>query len=356
MPNAEVAADPTTTRRRASGASPPRVGRAIMSAVLHAALDAVVAIDGDGRVVAWNPAAERCFALPARDAVGRELAELVVPPELRDRHRAGLARHVAGGPAVVSGRRIEITAQRADGERFPVELTITRITLDGEPLFVAYIRDISDRLRAEAELRASRARIVAAGDAARRRLERDLHDGAQQHLVALAATLRLARMRLDADPPATGELLDTAMEGLHAATGELRELARGIHPAVLTEGGLRPAIAGLAGRVALPVDVAGVAADRLPAAVEATAYFVVAEALTNVVRHAGATHAEVSVTPRGDVLIVRVSDDGRGGAGLDRGSGLAGLADRVAAAGGSLTVESAAGAGTIVRAEIPCAS
>src|SRR6185437_2799240 len=152
MPNAEVAADPTTTRRRASGALPPRVGRAIMSAVLHAALDAVVAIDGDGRVVAWNPAAERCFALPARDAVGRELAELVVPPELRDRHRAGLARHVAGGPAVVSGRRIEITAQRADGERFPVELTITRITLDGEPLFVAYIRDISDRLRAEAEL------------------------------------------------------------------------------------------------------------------------------------------------------------------------------------------------------------
>jgi len=125
---------------------------------------------------------------------------------------------------------------------------------------------------------------------------------------------------------------------------------------VLTEGGLEPALAGLAGRVALPVEVTAVPAGRLPAAVEATAYFVVAEALTNVLRHAGATRAGVSLQRRGEVLVVGVNDDGLGGADVDRGSGLAGLADRVAAIGGALAVESAAGAGTTVIAEIPCAS
>src|SRR3954470_22674550 len=177
----------------------PAAHHAPTRAVLHAALDAVVAIDGTGAVVEWNPAAERCFGYTAARAVGRELAELIVPPELRDRHRAGLRRHAAGGPAVLTGRRIEIIAQRAGGECFAAELTITRIEMDSEPLYVAYVRDIGDRLRAEAELRESRARIVAAGDAARRRIERDLHDGAQQHLVALAATLRLARHRVDRD-------------------------------------------------------------------------------------------------------------------------------------------------------------
>jgi PAS domain S-box-containing protein len=335
-------------------------GRAPMRAVLQAALDAVVAIDGAGRVVEWNRAAERIFGYRAEEAIGRELAELIVPPELRDRHRAGLARHLAGGPPVLSGRRIEITAQRAGGERFPAELTITRVTLDGEPLFVAYVRDIGDRLRAEQELRASRARIVAAADAARRRIERDLHDGAQQHLVALAATLRLARQRVDRDARGAADLLDGALDELAAATAELRELARGIHPVVLTEGGLAPALAGLAGRFALPVAIEGPPPERLPPEVEATAYYVVAEALTNVARHAGATTAEVSVVRADGALVARVHDDGRGGAVIGpatgAGSGLAGLADRVAALGGRLVVASPAGAGTIVTAEIPCAS
>src|SRR3954454_5404879 len=211
----------------------PTAVRALMSAVLDAALDAVVAIDGGGRVVEWNPAAERIFGYRAADALGRKLAARIVPAELRDRHRAGLARHVAGGPSVLSGRRIEVTARRASGARFPAELTITRVVLGGEPLFVAYVRDIGDRLRAEEELRASRARIVAAADAARRRIERDLHDGAQQHLVALAATLRLARHRVDRDPRGAADLLDGALDELVAATAELRELARGIHPVVL---------------------------------------------------------------------------------------------------------------------------
>jgi signal transduction histidine kinase len=219
---------------------------------------------------------------------------------------------------------------------------------------IAFDADVSTG-DAEPQLRASRARIVAAADAARRRLERDLHDGAQQHLVAVAATLRLARARIGDDPTTARDHLDAAIDALATATAELRELARGIHPAVLTEGGLGPALAGLAGRAPLAVALADVPGERLPAAVEATAYFVVAEAITNTVRHAGATCAEVSIVRRDAALAVEVADDGRGGA-TAGGAGLAGLADRVAALGGTFAVASPEGEGTIVRAELPCAS
>ena len=203
-------------------------------------------MDAGGRVLEWNPAAERTFGWTAAEALGREMADLIVPPALRERHRAGLARYLAGGAPVLLDQRIEITAVRRDGQEIPVELTITRIAGEaGAPVFLGYIRDITDRLAAEEELRASRARIVAAGDDARRRIERDLHDGAQQHLVGLALTLRLARGKLEADPALAGALLDEAIEDLATATAELRELARGIHPAVLTEGGLEPALMGL---------------------------------------------------------------------------------------------------------------
>jgi signal transduction histidine kinase len=204
--------------------------------------------------------------------------------------------------------------------------------------------------------RAAQARLIAAADDARRRIERDLHDGAQQHLVAIALTLRLARARLDDDVAQAGRLLDRAIEDLATASHELRELARGIHPVVLTEGGLEPALAGLAARVTMPVAISGLSPERLPAEVEATAYFVVAEALTNVMRHAGAARAGVSVEHPDGGLVVRVHDDGRGGAGLDRGSGLAGLRDRVVALGGTFAVNSPAGGGTTVRVELPCGS
>jgi signal transduction histidine kinase len=215
----------------------------------------------------------------------------------------------------------------------------------------------NERLEAELrarleELRASRARIVEAGDTERRRLERDLHDGAQQRLVALALTLRLGRDRAaDAEQR---QLLDKALEELHTATRELRELARGIHPAILTDRGLAAAIDAVAGRAPVDVDLVGVPAERLPPPVEAAAYFVVAEALTNVARYADARQARVSVSERAGTLTVEVADDGRGGADLKGGSGLRGLADRVAALDGRLEVESPAGEGTTVRATIPC--
>jgi signal transduction histidine kinase len=237
-----------------------------------------------------------------------------------------------------------------------VEPSLTPIQPDSSPALVAPARDIRRRRRIDSDQRASRLRIVAAGDAARRRIERDLHDGAQQRLVALALRLRLARARADDDPTEVPRLLDEAIEELAAATAELRELARGIHPVVLTEGGLEPALRGLAARSALPVTIAAAPRARFPAHVEATAYFVVAEALTNAIRHARATGAEIRVARRGATLAFQVADDGCGGAALARGSGLRGLAARVAALGGSFAVDSPAGGGTTVRVELPCGS
>src|SRR5262249_5234766 len=150
-------------------------------------------MDAEGTVVAFNPAAQRTFGYTIHEAIGANMAELIVPPDLRERHRAGLQRYLAGGTPTVLGQRIEIEAIDATGRRFPVELAITRAAGEAPPLFSGYLRDITDRYEAQRELLASRARIVAAADEARRRLERDLHDGAQQRLVGLALMLRLAR-------------------------------------------------------------------------------------------------------------------------------------------------------------------
>jgi signal transduction histidine kinase len=208
------------------------------------------------------------------------------------------------------------------------------------------------RARVE-ELRASRDRIVEAGMSERRRLERNLHDGAQQRLVALSLTMRLAQSKVRTDPEKAEAMLAGAREELTLALGELRELARGIHPAVLSDRGLGAALEALAGRAPLPVELGVVPEDRLPEPIEAAAYFVVAEALTNVVKYAHASQATVSVERRNGHAIVEVADDGIGGADPDRGSGLRGLADRVSALDGSMRLDSPAGAGTRLRAEIP---
>ena len=325
-------------------------------AMLDAALDCVVTMDHEGRLVDFNPAAERCFGYRAPEVVGRDMAELIIPPDLRERHRGGLARYLATGHAVVLDRRMEITGMRADGTLFPVELTITRVDVPGPPTFAGYLRDITERKAAEAELRASRVRIVKAADAARRRLERDLHDGAQQRLVELALDLRMARARLDHDPREARELLDAALDDLAAATAELRELARGIHPAALTEGGLKPALEALVARSSVPTRLVAVPEARFSAAVEATAYFTVAEAVTNAARYADASGIEIEAARVADRLRLEVRDDGRGGANAAAGSGLRGLADRLAALDGTLEVISPPGEGTVLRAEIPCGS
>ena len=453
--------------------------------------------------------------------VGRTVAETIIPESLREAHRHGLERYLRSGRGPVVGRRVELTAMRADGSEFPVELVVTRPEIPGAPVFYGYLRDLSARYVAEAslhrladeqaalrrvatavaaehdpaqlfalvseevgrlleartahmfrfdadgtggsiiggwglrpehvlppgtrmtldgdtavtrvwrtgraarmdsydgaegelaarmreygvqavvaapiflggslwgavvvssmepepfpsdaeqriayfaelaaqalanaqareELAASRARIVAAGDAERRRLERNLHDGAQQRLVSLALMLRLAARRHphDADLARAGEELTQALQ-------ELRELARGIHPAVLTERGLEPAVRALADRAPLPVELdVSIGEQRLPGPVEAAAYYVVSEALTNVAKYADASVVRVTIDRVDGRARLVVSDDGIGGAHPDGGTGLRGLADRVESLDGRLTIDSPLGAGTTLRAELPLA-
>ncbi len=206
------------------------------------------------------------------------------------------------------------------------------------------------------QLRDSRSRVVDSVDAERRRIERDLHDGAQQRLVAVAMNLGRARSHYDDDPDTARELLDEAHRDAKQALAELRDLARGIHPAVLTDRGLDAALSGLAGRCPVPVTVSVAAGPRCTPTIEAIAYFVVSEALANIAKHARASRAAVSVYRYEDRLRVEVTDDGIGGADAARGSGIAGLRDRVAGVDGTLEVTSPAGGPTTLKADLPCGS
>jgi signal transduction histidine kinase len=217
----------------------------------------------------------------------------------------------------------------------------------------------NERLDAElrakvGELRASRERMLRIGLEERRRLERDLHDGAQQRLVSMALNLRLARAKLRRNPDDAEQLLSGASDELEAALGELRELARGIHPAVLSDRGLDTALETLAHRAPVPVELNSLPGERFPEAIELAAYFVVSEALTNVAKYAQASHAVVGLERHNGRLVVQVSDDGVGGADPEQGTGLRGLADRLAVIEGRLEVESEKGRGTTITARIPC--
>jgi PAS domain S-box-containing protein len=206
--------------------------------------------------------------------------------------------------------------------------------------------------QARADLVASRARLVEAGDEQRRKLERNLHDGAQQHLVSVALTLRVARSKVASEPEVTARLLDEAARELDSGLEALREIARGLHPAILGEHGLSRALEALADRLPIAVDV-DAPGEPLPAHIEATAYYIVSEALTNVAKHAGASRARVLVRRDGGVLRCEIADDGRGGADPASGSGIVGLRDRAEAAGGTLSLVSPPGSGTVVSAVLP---
>jgi signal transduction histidine kinase len=214
-------------------------------------------------------------------------------------------------------------------------------------------RDVTERVR---ELTASREAAVDLAAADRRRIERDLHDGVQQRLVSMAMDLGRAKEKMDTDPERAKELVTEAHEEAKLAITEVRDLARGIHPAVLTDRGLDAALSSLAARSSVPVEVQVDVAERPPASVEAAAYFVASEALTNVTKHASATKASVTVRRSGDRLTIQVQDDGVGRASIAEGSGLAGLRDRVRALDGELHLLSPEGGPTVLMVEIPCAS
>ena len=234
------------------------------------------------------------------------------------------------------------------------EPQLVRLTASAASLALEHSR-LQAEVQAQLEkVRASRARIVEAGDSERRRLERDLHDGAQQRLVMLTLALGMAGRQAAGADPALEALIESASKEAREALAELRELARGIHPAVLTQAGLAGAVEALAERSPVPTTISEVPQQRFPAAIEATAYFVVSEALANVAKHSEASSAEVMIRRLPGRLVVSVTDDGAGGAKLDGGSGLRGLGDRVASAGGVLTIDSRPGSGTRLEADIPC--
>ena len=296
------------------------------------------------------------------DALGDPTLELGLwIPERRDYVDA------AGVPLPVPEDGPERAVTRIEHEGEPLAVLVHDPTLRDEPKLVeavaaaARLALVNARLHAEVRaqletVQESRARIVTAADEERRRIERDLHDGAQQRLVALALELRSAQRQLgESGDPDVEQLLSSTADELQVAVQELRELAQGIHPGILTQGGLAHALEQLAARAPLPVAVDATDERFLPE-VEATAYFVACEALTNVVKHASASRASIGAKRDDGLLVIEVADDGSGGAEQGVGSGLRGLTDRVEARGGRLVVDSRPGAGTRVRGEIPCVS
>jgi signal transduction histidine kinase len=321
---------------------------------------------------------------PAVGAVGDLMARLQHTPargELRDALALALR-----DPSIELAYWLPEKEQYVDPDGRPFELpepdgrrAVAEIEQDGRPV-AAVVHDATlldqpgliqsvggaaalalenERLHAELraqieEVRASRVRLITAEEAARRRLERSLHDGPQQRLVALALGMRTARSRLPEHPDTASELIEACEKELTTTIDELRELARGIHPAVLTDRGLQPALESLCGRFPIPVEIGELPEERLPAAVESAAYLVISEALANIARYSRASHATVNVARRNGHALVEVRDDGVGGADPARGNGIRGLVDRVGALDGSLELVSAPGEGTIVYAEIPC--
>ena len=448
-------------------------------AFLNAALDSVVMVGGDGRVVEFNPSAEQLFGYSRQEVIGQLLVDLIIPPELRPAHLEAFRRFIETREQTIIGRRIEVTAMRSDGGLFPVELALGEV--GGEPLLICgVIRDLTAAKFAEAELKrlveeqralreiatliatgtdlpavletvcrhagqlagairtavvhmrtdrtpevithwagatsvtdsvdpvdvrairssilldgnewggllvetrtlqpqgtinslnalaelvgiavssaaareelhTSRARIIATADAARARLQRDIHDGAQQRLVSALIHLQLADERQTTDPASARASLRAAQDALNEGIDDLRDSVAGLHPKILAHEGLAGALHGLASRCAVPVTVDAPTA-RYQQELEAAVYFFVAETLTNVDKYAHASTADVSVVDRDGWLTVRVADDGVGGANVAAGSGLRGLQDRFIAYGGTFKLDSEPGTGTCVTGSLP---
>jgi PAS domain S-box-containing protein len=339
----------------------------LLEGLLRSIADAVYVVDRAGDVRWVNPVA---LELLGYDEPG-ELVGMPSHATIHSRRLDGSPYPEAECPLLLprtTGRAVRVEQDwfvRRDGTMVPVAYSSAPVPEPGGRGAVVVFRDTTEQREAEAaalreaaeraragELQASRARIVAAADAERRRLGRDIHDGAQQRLMNVALGIQAGLGALPAGAEAARAALDDALAEVRVAIADLRELAAGIHPSILTNRGLEAAVDSLTGRMPLPTTF-DVPARRWAPEAEAAAYFVVAEALANTAKHARATRAEVRVAEEEGRLRVTVSDDGRGGAVAAPGRGLQGLADRVGAAGGTLTVDSPPGGGTTVAAELP---
>jgi len=307
-------------------------------------------VDEDGTLYGVNRALERAGGFPQSEWLDRPFWTVFLAPEDSGRAREDFARLRRGETAGA----VEYEHIGAGGERLVVDWTATEV-IDGagNRRYLLCGVDVTAHKRAQEEIRLSRARIVSATDIERKRLERNLHDGAQQHLVAVTHMLHLARRLLHQDPRAAEAHLDRALADVTAAHDELRELARGLHPVLLSQG-LTAAVKALGRRTAIPVTLVTAGdVETAPQSVASVAFYVVAESLTNVAKYARATSARVRIVRETRCLVVEVVDDGIGGARIGAGSGLTGLADRVAALDGDLVVSSERGSGTTIRAELP---
>ncbi|MEA2372716.1 MAG: hypothetical protein QOH12_3110 [Solirubrobacteraceae bacterium] len=343
--------------------------RDVLEALLTSSADAVYLVDVDGRVEFANPAALALLGYEEDELLGR-----VSHPTIHHHHWDGtpfpqdecpmLAPRTTGETVRAYGD----TFWRKDGSKFRVAYSSAPLPTSRGRGAVVVFRDVTrqmedeeaareqavERARAE-EIHASRARIVAAADAERRRLVRDLHDGAQQRLVRILLGLRLASDALGGANAEVSAMLEQTFDETRSAIAELRDLGSGIHPQILTHRGVAAAVESLTAPLPLPVDLQ-IPKDRYPERVEAAAYFVIAEALTNVIKHAHATAAGVTVTEADGQLVIEVTDDGRGGVRIGVTGGLAGLQDRVAALNGSLTLAAGDPTGTRLRAALPTVS
>ena len=285
------------------------------------------------------------LATPAEDLLGSNMHE-ILPADVAEPLLSAALRAIE----TVEIQAVEYRLRTYGGELCDFEARVVRLTDDEA---VTIVRDVTARKAVERERHEARARIAAAEVAERRRLQRNLHDGAQQQLVTANLNLHLAERYLQKDPEAARQFLAVAQSELEAGLADIRQLSHGLNPPVLATEGLGPAIAALAERSPVSVEVEEVPRERLPDPVEAAAYYVVAEALTNAAKHAQATRVAVTARVESGALRVGVVDDGVGGAATARGTGLTGLADRVAALGGRLDVVSPAGGGTSILARIP---
>jgi PAS domain S-box-containing protein len=310
-------------------------------------------VDGNGLLLGVNRALERAAGIPEEAWIGEPFWTRFIAEGDVARAQEDFARMSTDEP----GGIVEYEHVGADGDRLVVDWTATVVhDADGSLRYLLCGLDVTARKRIEQEIRESRARIVSASDAERKRLERNLHDGAQQNLVSVSHAVHLAARALQTDPVEAQQHLDRALLELNTAHEQLRELARGLHPQILSVQGLAAAVRSLAGRAPIPVTVITVDDDaRWPPLVESAAYFVVSEALTNVLKYARASSATIRVAPRDDMLIVEITDDGIGGAVPSYDSGLGGLRDRVEALDGVFELESPLGVGTTIRAELPLA-